>query len=358
MLYPIKIAKISRETKDAVSIQLAIPSELAAEFSYKPGQYLTLETMINGELVRRAYSLCSSPFTDSAPAIGVKKVFEGKMSSFLNDALKEGDEIQVLPPNGKFVVDINANTRQHYVLFGGGSGITPLLSILKSLLNQEPNSTITLIYANKTKDEVMFSNVIDQLADKNKDRFKVFYSYDSAPMMWFGLKGILNMEKVGQILQSRIQGSYLDCKYYICGPTGMMDVVKQGLSNNGVPADAIFTEYFTSPTASNKTDVSVTIDAVDNNFKGYGSVKVHLYGKVHEIEIDDKTTILDAANHEGLQPPYSCTIGVCTTCRAKLIKGDVHMIEREGLSDAEIAEGYILTCQSQIRSNEVELKFE
>ncbi len=355
MLHQITIKKINKETADAVSISLDIPANLQNEFAYKPGQYLTFETTINGELVRRAYSLCSSPYTDADPAIAVKKVNKGKMSTFLNEVVKEGDSIAVLAPNGKFLVDIDANASNHYVLFGGGSGITPLMSILKSVLTQEPNSNVTLIYANKSKDDVIFNKELDEMAKKESQRFKLFYSYDNAPMMWFGLKGMLNIDKVGQILNSRIGGSYMNCKFYICGPTGMMDVVKKGLLANGVQGDNIHTEYFTAPTSG---DAKAEETAVADDFKGYGNVTLHLYGKTHQIEMDDKTTILDAANHEGLQPPYSCTIGVCTTCRAKVIKGTVHMIEREGLSDAEIADGYILTCQSQIRSNDVELKYE
>lgn len=354
MLHKINIKNIIKETSDAVSVVLDIPAELKEAFQYKPGQYLTLETEVNGEVVRRAYSLCSSPYTDSAPAIAVKKVFKGKMSTYLNEIAKAGDSIMVLPPNGKFVVNINADINNHYVLFGGGSGITPLMSIMKSVLTQEPGSRITLIYANKTKDDVIFNKTVDQMSKEYDSRLKVLYSYDNAPMMWFGMKGMLSVEKIGQILNSKLGGGYLDCKFYICGPTGMMDVVKLGLKTNGVPEEHIFTEYFTAPT----TGKQETVVETDETFKGYGNVTIQLYGKTHTLEIDDKTTILQAANQEGLQPPYSCTIGVCTTCRAKVLKGTVHMLEREGLSDAEVEEGYVLTCQSQIRSNEVEVKYE
>jgi len=354
MLHKINIKNIIKETSDAVSVELDIPKALKETFQYKPGQYLTLETEVNGETVRRAYSLCSSPYTDNVPAIAVKKVEKGKMSTYLNDTAKVGESLMVLAPNGKFVVNINANSNNHYVLFGGGSGITPLMSIMKSVLTQEPGSRITLIYANKSKDNVIFSKTIDEMAKTYDSRLKVLYSYDNAPLMWFGLKGLLSVEKIGQILNSKLGGGYLDCKFYICGPTGMMDVVKLGLKTNGVPTENIHTEYFTAPSSSNKETVVETAES----FKGYGNVTVHLYGKTHSLEIDDKTTILQAANQEGLQPPYSCTIGVCTTCRAKVIKGTVHMLEREGLSDAEVEEGYVLTCQSQIRSNEVELKYE
>jgi len=355
MLHKIIIKNIIKETADAVSVEFEIPADLKDTFQYKPGQYLTLETEVNGETVRRAYSLCSSPDVDSIPAIAVKKVEQGKMSTFLNDTAKAGDSLMVLPPNGKFVVNINPDANNHYVLFGGGSGITPLMSIIKSVLTQEPGSRVTLIYANKSKDDVIFNKTIDQMAKEYESRLKVLYSYDNAPLMWFGLKGMLSVEKIGQILNSKLGGGgYLDCKFYICGPTGMMDVVKLGLKTNGVPTEHIFTEYFTAPSTGNPE----TVVENEESFKGYGNVTVHLYGKTHTLEIDDKTTILQAANQEGLQPPYSCTIGVCTTCRAKVIKGTVHMLEREGLSDAEVEEGYVLTCQSQIRSNEVELKYE
>lgn len=355
MLHNLRIKEVKRETEDAVSIFLDIPENLKEEFRYVPGQYLTFETTINGEEVRRAYSLCTSPYTDAVPAIAVKQVEGGKMSTYLNQTAKEGDIIKVLAPNGKFIAKMDANAQKHYVLFGGGSGITPLRSILKSVLTQEPNSRVTLIYANRNPESVIFNVDIKEWEDKYSSRFKVFHSYDEAPVGWFGLKGYLDKDKIGQILSSRIEGSYLNCEYYICGPSPMMDVVKKGLQTNGVAGDKIHTEYFTSPTGSSEKTVEVVSD---KDFKGYGVVTVHVYGKTHTLEMDDQMTILDAANHEGLQAPYSCTIGVCTTCRAKVIQGKVHMLEREGLSDAEVDEGYILTCQSQIRSDVVELKYE
>jgi len=359
MLHNLRIKEIKRETADAVCIYLDIPESLKSEFEYIPGQYLTLETKVNGEDVRRAYSLCTSPHTDDVPAIAVKQVEGGRMSTYLNTSAKEGDFIDVMAPNGKFVAEINPAAQKHYVLFGGGSGITPLRSILKSVLTQEPNSRVTLIYANRNPESVIFNDDINTWAENYSDRFKVYHSYDEAPIGWFGLKGYLDKDKIGQILNNRIEGSYLNCEYYICGPSPMMDVVKDGLESNGVNSSSIHTEYFTAPTSSGETaEVTALEEVADDNFSGQGKVTVHVYGKTHEIECDDNITILDAANQEGLQAPYSCTIGVCTTCRAKVIKGKVHMDEREGLSDAEVEEGYILTCQAHIKSSEVELKYE
>lgn len=355
MLHDITIKEIKRETPEAVSIYLDIPANLKEEFKYIPGQYLTFDININGEDVRRAYSLCTSPYTDEVPAIAVKQVEGGKMSTYLNQHAKAGDVIKVMAPNGKFIAEMNAGSQKHYVLFGGGSGITPLRSILKSVLTQESNSKVTLIYANRNPESVIFNEDLNEWVNSYPDRFKLFHSYDNAPAGWFGLKGYLDNDKIGQILNSRIEGSYLNCEYYICGPSPMMDVVKNGLSKNGINENNIHTEYFTAPTSSTEEVVEV-VD--DSNFTGMGKVTVHVYGKTHELEMDDQTTILDATNHEGLQAPYSCTIGVCTTCRAKVHKGKVHMLEREGLSDAEVEEGYVLTCQSQIRSSEVEITFE
>ncbi len=279
------------------------------------------------------------------------------MSTFLNTQIKAGDTIKILAPNGKFVVEVDPAQQKHYVLFGGGSGITPLRSILKSVLTQEPGSRVTLIYANRNSESVIFNEDITEWAEKYKDRFSVLHSYDEAPIGWFGLKGYLTEDKIGQILNSRIPGGYLGCEYYTCGPSPMMDVVKKGLKANGVPDEQIHMEYFTAPTSSGNAEEMETVEA-DEGFNGTGNVVVHVYGQRHEIEMDDKTTILDAANHEGLQAPYSCTIGVCTTCRAKVLKGKVEMLEREGLSDQEVEEGYILTCQAHIKSSEVELIYE
>ncbi len=353
--YQLKVVKKVQETADASSIYLEIPEQLKETFTYKPGQYLNFNVNIGGEEVRRAYSLCTSPYTDAIPAVTVKKVEHGKMSSYMNDVLKEGDVLEVMPPNGKFTIDINPALSRHVVLFGGGSGITPLMAIAKSVLNRESGSRITLIYANRNLDSVIFRSAIEAMEKEFAGRFTVHHSLDEAPMGWFGLKGYLTEEKIDHILKERIGGMWTGAEYYICGPSTMMDIVKKGLASAGVPQSNIHTEYFAAPVTPSHQATTV---AVESPFSGKAHVKVNVYGKHHEIDIDENTTILDAAINAGLEPPFSCTVGVCTTCRAKVHKGKVFMREREGLTDDEVEQGYVLTCQSLPRSSEIELTFE
>lgn len=352
----LKIQKIVKETADATSIYLDIPDSLKAAYAYVPGQYLTFEANINGESVRRAYSLCTSPFTDNVPGITVKKVDGGRMSNYLNDSINAGDEIKVMVPNGKFTLNVDISAQNHYVLFGGGSGITPLMSIAKSVLEKEAGSRITLIYCNRDEDSVIFKSTLDQMTQDFEGRLTVHYSYDTAPSGWDGMSGYLTEAKIAEILSTKIGGAfYRMCPYYICGPTPMMDVVKNGLKSAGVADENINTEYFTAPTSS--AEPAIEVEA-DEDFDGSAKVIVEVYGESHEIECDEHKNILDAAIDADLDPPYSCTVGVCTTCRAKVVKGKVEMKEREGLSDDEIENGYVLTCQSFPKSNNIELIYE
>jgi ring-1,2-phenylacetyl-CoA epoxidase subunit PaaE len=351
----LSINKVVKETKDATSIYLTIPEELKSAYDYIPGQYLTFEAEINGEKVRRAYSLCTSPFTDSVPAITVKKVDGGRMSNYLNDSINENDSLMVMVPNGKFTLNIDSNAQNHYVLFGGGSGITPLMSITKSVLEKEAGSRVTLIYCNRDEDSVIFKDQLTRLEQEYSGRLNIHHSYDTAPAGWDGLSGYLTSNKIAEILSTKIGGAfYRMCHYYICGPAPLMDVVTSGLKASGVADSNVNTEYFTAPTSSEPKE---EVEA-DEDFDGTATVKVAVYGEEHTIECDEHKNILDAAIDADLDPPYSCTVGVCTTCRAKVVKGKVAMKEREGLSDAEIEEGYVLTCQSFPKSNEIELIYE
>lgn len=358
--YKLKVGKITRETTDAVSIQLLVPPPFKQQFQYKPGQYLTFSIEIKGEEVRRSYSVCSSPYADVMPVIAVKEVPGGKMSSYMNQHLKEGDLLDVMPPMGKFTVEPEAKRQRHYFLFGGGSGITPLKSILLSVLSQEPLSKITLVYANRNEDSVIFRQELEALRTSNADKLKIIYSYDDAPEGWTGLSGYLNTSKIDELIK-REDAQYKDAVYYICGPSGMMDVVKRGLESSGVAQDHIYTEYFTA-VVKEKSDTVVQHEAEDDDDHflppSDRRIRVELYGMKSEINVRPDQTILDAAQDAGLDPPYSCTVGVCTTCRARLRSGKVNMDEREGLSDSEIDAGYILTCQSHPLTDDVDLIYE
>jgi ring-1,2-phenylacetyl-CoA epoxidase subunit PaaE len=353
----LQIKKITRETKDAVSLEFDIPTHLQNEFSYKAGQYLTFSIDINGEEVRRSYSVCSSPLTSSNPVIAVKEVEGGKMSTYLNREVKEGDTIQVMPPMGKFTVEPNASASNIYFLFGGGSGITPLLSIIKTVLFAEPNSKLILFYANRDVESIIFHNELKEL-DAKHENLKVIYSLDNPSMDWMGYRGFLTEASVSEIVRNELGLNYPVAKYYTCGPSPMMDVVVKGLESAGVRKENIFTEYFTAATKKETTD---TAEKVSENYSDEvieRTIKVEVFGQQKEVTVSPEQTVLIAAQDAGLDPPYSCTVGVCTTCRARLRSGRAMMEEREGLSDAEIEQGYILTCQAHPLSDDVDLIYE
>jgi ring-1,2-phenylacetyl-CoA epoxidase subunit PaaE len=277
------------------------------------------------------------------------------MSNYFNSAVKVGDVMNVMPPMGKFTVVPSGDASRNFVLFAGGSGITPVLGIAKAILNDEPKSKVSLVYANRDPESVIFKALLKEMEAQFSGRFQVLLSYDKAPLTWFGLKGQMTQDKVQNIVKSKIGGSFDQYHYFICGPGPMMEVIKSGLLGISVPSDKINIEYFSAPTS--KTE-QVEEAAADSTFTGKAEVTIEVYGKTHIITCDKDTTILNAAMKQGIDPPYSCTVGVCTTCRAKVKVGSLHMLEREGLSDNEIEQGFVLTCQAVPRSNKIELKYE
>lgn len=351
-----------QETADAVSISFLIPDDLKEKFRYKAGQYLTLEVDIAGEKLRRAYSLCSCPLTDDQLTVTVKRVSDGKVSTKLNGPLQLGQTIMVMPPEGRFTPDIRAGNKKHYVLFAGGSGITPMMSIIRTVLKAEPDSVITLVYANRNKNSVIFKNELDDLAKREKNRFEVVYSYDTADMFWFGLKGFLTGDTVRKQVQKCERG--LAQEFYVCGPGPMMETVKSALLGMGVAADKVNIEYFTPP-SSNKEETVVTPAAVEAPANAPAAavstegtkLKLVINGETHDIFVKHKKTILAAAQDAGLDPPYSCEAGICSTCMAKVLSGKVRMIENNILTEKEVANGYILTCQSLCESPEVSVEY-
>lgn len=354
LFHSIRVKEVIRETADASTIVFEIPEHLKDIFRYEAGQYVTVNVRINGQEERRAYSFCSSPFTSANPAITVKKVADGRVSPFMNDVLKAGDMIDLMPPLGRFTTPISSGNRKHYMLFGGGSGITPVMSILKSVLSQEANSKITLIYANRDEQSIIFNNELKKLAAENPERLKVFRCLENAKPGFDGFVGRPTQSDYQQITrQLKIEG--FPAEYFICGPGGMMDAVKQGLLGMGIQEALIHTEYFTTPITHKEPAAAA---AVEEDFEGTAEATILFSGQEFEIEIPEGITILEAAKDQDVDPPYACQMGVCTTCRAKLLEGSAKMDEREGLSDAEIAEGYILTCQAHPTSSKIKLIYE
>ncbi|MFM8741723.1 MAG: 2Fe-2S iron-sulfur cluster-binding protein [Cytophagales bacterium] len=334
--HELKVKNIIQETKDAISIVFEQP---ANKISYKSGQFLTLIVPVQGKEVRRAYSLCSSPFVDADLAVSVKRVDKGLMSNWLPDNLKVGDNLKVMEPMGQFTTEFSKANKRHLVMFAGGSGITPMMSIIKSLLTQEPDSICSLIYCNRDIDSIIFKSQFDQLQTTYEGRLHVIHILDNAPMNWQGLSGLLNKEMLVKLFE-RIPNWGLDKNTYLmCGPEGMMKNVEALLAEHQIPKEKVFKESFVAGVLDKpKKDEQPTGE------KKTRDVVIRYDGNEHTIAVPHNKTILETALDQGIDLPYSCQSGLCTACRGKALSGQVKLDEEEGLSKSERAEGYVLTC--------------
>lgn len=350
--YPLKVVQVIEETKDSKSIEFQIPDHLKEVFSYYSGQYLTLSFNLRGEEVRRAYSLCSSPYTSNNLKVGVKRVKGGLVSNHINDSIKVGDTIDVLPPMGEFYVDVNPSRYKSYYLFAAGSGITPILSILKSVLNGEENSYVYLAFGNTNQSTIMFNEELKSLQKQYADRFVLVNTLSKPKSSWKSLfsskdkdfnKGRIDSKFVQQFINDNPPYAQ-DAVYYICGPEGMIKSTQKALEQIDVPADRIYKEYF--GTASTKTST-----------RGIDQAHLTAYINDEKVEVNIKKpnsilrTLLDN-NHD---MPFSCEGGVCGMCKCKLTKGEVVMNNNLALGEDEVEEGYILACQSVPTTDSIEI---
>ncbi|GIV44287.1 MAG: phenylacetic acid degradation protein [Bacteroidia bacterium] len=283
----------------------------------------------------------------------MKEVPGGKFSTWLNREAKVGDSLVVMTPMGNFYSEINAANNKHYVLFAGGSGITPMYSILKTVLAAEPKSSITLFYANRNENSIIFKNGINDIAEKNKDRFKVFHILDNAPSNYADLyKGILSKEKVKALIDKHVDLS-LNNEFFICGPTPMMDNVREVLESLKIEKNKIHIEYFNAQEAKPSEKPATTSGVIESK------VTIIMDGVETIINLaSNGKTILDAAMEAGLDAPFACKGAVCCTCKAKVLNGNVSMDMNYALTDDEVAEGYILTCQAHPQSTEVTVDYD
>ncbi len=336
----LQVIEVTRETADCVSLVFDVPSAIKEEFKYVQGQYLTLKLTVNGEELRRSYSICTSPVTDHELRVAVKKVKDGRASTFINDSLKVGDSLDVMSPMGNFHSTLNAESQNQYVLFAGGSGITPMLSIIKTVLITEPKSTVQLFYGNRDEASTIFKKQLDAIAHANQDRFQLNYILENGNSDKL-FTGVLSLSKVQELLSKYIDWA-AENVFFICGPAPMMENVKQVLSENKVDAKNINIEYFTAVAQAVKAAEEKSITAIVQS-------RVTVILDDAEIVFDlasNGVSILDVAQNAGLDVPFACKGGVCCTCRAKLMEGKVSMDQNFALSEEEIAAGYILTCQS------------
>lgn len=339
--HPLTVKDVTTETKDSVSIAFDIPQDKKEIFHFIQGQYVTLKINVGGEELRRSYSICSSPVVDDELRIAVKRVAGGRASNFINEQVKPGDVIEVMPPMGNFNTQLDKEAERNYVLFAGGSGITPMISILKTILHIEEKSSVTLFYGNENEEAIIFRSHLDNIANKYPERVKIFHILNN-PMepREDVFKGIMSPDKVSGLLNQFINTHQVD-HYFICGPQAMMNSVENTLIESGIPKEKIHLEYFTveliSPKKEEKPEGPTTIS----------KVTVILDGAETTIDVPfNGDPILDAALDSNLDVPFACKGAVCCTCKAKLLEGKVEMEMNYALSDAEVEEGFILTCQS------------
>jgi ring-1,2-phenylacetyl-CoA epoxidase subunit PaaE len=340
--HPLTVTEVRRETPDAVSLRFELPDALRDTFRFKAGQYLTLKTELAGEEIRRNYSLCVSP-VDQELRVAIKQIPGGAFSTYANSELKAGDTLDVMPPGGSFVWDMSGTQPHHYVGFAGGSGITPILSLLKTALATESASQFTLLYGNRNSQGVIFLEELAALKDRYLDRLQVLHFLEDEVDEIDLLNGRLDRAKCDELLSTFIDPSAITA-FFICGPGPMMDAAEQSLLAFGVPAGQIFVERFSAG------DLTPAQAAAAKQLEEQASglkLTVTLEGRRHIIAFDAKAgNILDSAREAGLPAPYACKGGVCATCRAKVVSGHVEMKRNYGLTDEEVAAGFILTCQS------------
>jgi len=347
--HPLKIKNIRRETPDCVSVSFEVPAELREAFRYTPGQYLTLRREHQGEELRRSYSICSSPL-DEEWRVAIKKVPDGRFSTLAVDGLSVGDTLDVMPPQGRFSPTLHPTNTKRYALFAAGSGITPILSIAKTVLLTEPGSHVYLVYGNRGRNSIIFKEQIEALKNKYLNRLSVYHVLSREQGDSDLFFGRLDYDKATQFLQKIVPAAQLD-ECFICGPEEMILGVKQALTDTGVAADKVHFELFASTKGVAATKAPARPLGEDDQ---KSQVTMRLDGRAYLLDMSYYgDTVLDAALAAGVDAPYSCKNGMCSTCRARVTHGTAAMDVNYSLSDIEVAKGYVLTCQARPTTAEV-----
>lgn len=352
--HPLTVEEVRRETPDCVSVSFRVPEEFRDAFHFLPGQHLTLRAKVDGEELRRNYSICSSPL-DGELRIAVKEVAGGRFSTYVNRVLKAGDVLDAMPPMGRFCPPVGEGRAKRYMAFAAGSGITPIASIVKTVLRTEPESAFVLVYGNRSRSRIVFREELEALKNLYMERFQLIHVLSRERTEAALHSGRIDAEKCRAIDRAIMPFARID-EFFLCGPSGMIEAVSEQLAAMGVSRERIHAERFhVDGTAAVLRREGSTTTGVS----GKSAVTLRLDGVESRFDLDfDGSSILDAAMSNGLDVPFACKGGMCCTCKAKLEKGEVDMDLNYALTPEEVAEGYILTCQSHPRTAEVQVNYD
>ncbi|MCA8258818.1 phenylacetate-CoA oxygenase/reductase subunit PaaK [Burkholderia sp. AU31624] len=354
--HPLRIRDVRPETADAVTVSFDVPPELRDAYRFTQGQFVTLKTHIDGEETRRSYSICVGTTDydrDGELRIGIKRVRGGRFSNFAFDSLKPGHTIDVMTPDGRFFTHLNADHGKQYVAFSGGSGITPVLAIVKTTLELEPRSTFTLIYGNRSVDAIMFAEELEDLKNRYMNRFVLYHvlSDDQQDVALFN--GVLDQAKCAEFLDTLMPADAID-EAFICGPAPMMDAAEAALKAAGVPQAKVHVERFGTPLPQAGAPVVEITDKTPA-----ADLEIVLDGKKRKLRLPyEGVSLLDIGLRAGLALPYACKGGVCCTCRAKVLEGEVRMEKNYTLEEHEVKDGFVLTCQCHPVSDKVVVSYD
>jgi ring-1,2-phenylacetyl-CoA epoxidase subunit PaaE len=353
--HPLKVTDIKRETRDAVVLTLTPRDEDRASFAFKQGQYLTFRRQFDGEELRRSYSICAG-MGDGCIKVGIKRVDGGAFSTWANENLKAGDEIEAMEPMGRFYTDLSADAEKTYLAFAAGSGITPLLSIIKTTLSEEPHSKFTLVYANRQISSIMFREELEDLKNRYLGRFSVIHILKQEGQEIDLFTGRIDADKIKALFTHWLDASSIDTAF-ICGPEEMMKTISGALREHGLRDDQIKFELFASSQQGRAKAKAVS--AVANAAAKGTEATITLDGTTRRIEMTaNGQTILEAALAAQMDAPFACKAGVCSTCRCKVIEGEAEMAVNHALEDYEVRAGYILSCQATPLSERIVVSYD
>lgn len=351
--YPLKVKDIYKETKDCSVVTFEVPEEVQSSFQFKPGQHLTLKAMIDGEELRRSYSLCSAPF-ENEWRVAVKKIDGGKFSGFVNDRLKKGATLEVMVPSGSFHTDIDPSKAKNYIAFAAGSGITPVLSMIKTHLKEEPNSTFKLFYLNRKVKSIIFKEEIEQLKNVYFNRFEIFHFLTQEHRHSELFNGRFTAEKLQFMARALFNPEEVDA-CFICGPEDMIHLIKDELSSLGVAKENIHFELFT--TGLTEADKKRIASLVEKKVEGTEVTIIDGGKEFHFVMGEDYDNLLDGALAAGADLPFACKGGVCSTCRCQVVEGTAEMKLNYSLEEEDLAKNYVLSCQAVPTSKKLVIDF-